>query len=587
MSGIASAWMCQWSNVPPAVVAPVVWRHQRGSPFTSATSVLTCAPVSSVHQKCPAVSSALYSRPRSDHLAAGAHAAQVHDRLGKHREATAASRHAARHPALATTRRRACRRSSDGADTTSRSPDPRWRCAHPPDTGCSRNTGSARDRLRRWAWSIAISYRTPYRIPYRTPSGRMRGGRVAKLSVVSKSRSTASSAISTSATDFHVLADQEPGAGIAADPQDLREEPPVPQHRVALLAAERRQHDQPALVRVVHRQQPVDHPPGHQRHVAQADQRRRAFRRHRRDAGLQAGRQPLGIVRRVHVPHRPAAQRVLDLLRLVAESPPGSAGRWTTAHCRPRGRSSACRSCRRPAACCAAPSAASARPPAPPRRSSARCAARRRLRRLRRRLFARHRPRLDLLQQPADAHSHHVAPASPSARRTAGSARSRCRSASGCGRSRAAPGPGARRCGRGRSGCRDRPACRNAGSRRRPARCPAGPTSRRSTTAEAPTTSSRSAPSPRAAPPARGRSPPPSCAQCTGGSSVPVRRGDPLLGGGDGLVGDAVLQPGQFGDHQPDLQARGTDAASAASRPAAPASPPPSARCPAPRTGSS
>src|SRR5580704_8225968 len=61
MSALASAWMCQWSNVPPDVVAPVVCRHHFTWPSTRAASDDTCAPVSRVHQKCPAVSAALYS----------------------------------------------------------------------------------------------------------------------------------------------------------------------------------------------------------------------------------------------------------------------------------------------------------------------------------------------------------------------------------------------------------------------------------------------------------------------------------------------------------------------------------------------
>ena len=136
-------------------------------------------------------------------------------------------------------------------------------------------------------------------------------------SVVSKSRSTASSAISTSATASICLPSRKRAPESPVICRISGEEPPVPQHRVALLAAECRQHDQPSFVRVVGGQQPVDHPPGHQRHVAQADQRRRALLRHRGDAGLQAGRQPLGIVRGMDVAHRPAAQRVLDLLRLM------------------------------------------------------------------------------------------------------------------------------------------------------------------------------------------------------------------------------------------------------------------------------
>ena len=83
---------------------------------------------------------------------------------------------------------------------------------------------------------------------------------------------------------------------------------------------------------------------------------------------------------------------------------------------------------------------------------------------------------------------------------------------------------------------------------------PAGPTSRRSTTAEAPTTSSSSAP----------------CAhehvqrvgdrrllvrrQRSGGSSSPVSAVTRALGRVDRFLRDALLQPGQLGRDQPDLQ---------------------------------
>ena len=80
--GCASSRTCR-----PGATAPVVCRHHRTSPSTSAASVLTCAPVSSVHQKCPAVQR---RRDRSSASgiaqAAGAHAAQVDHRLGEHRE---------------------------------------------------------------------------------------------------------------------------------------------------------------------------------------------------------------------------------------------------------------------------------------------------------------------------------------------------------------------------------------------------------------------------------------------------------------------------------------------------------------------
>ncbi len=61
--------------------------------------------------------------------------------------------------------------------------------------------------------------------------------------------------------------------------------------------------------------------------------------------------------------------------------------------------------------------------------------------------------------------------------------------------------------------------------------------------------------------------------------------GDPLLGRRDGLLGDAVLQAGQLGDDQADLQMAGTDAASAASRSAAPAPRPPSSTLPGTANG--
>ena len=59
--GLASAWMIQWSNVPPLRGMPVAWRHHIGLPASTATSVLTCSPVSSSIQKWPGATAAGYS----------------------------------------------------------------------------------------------------------------------------------------------------------------------------------------------------------------------------------------------------------------------------------------------------------------------------------------------------------------------------------------------------------------------------------------------------------------------------------------------------------------------------------------------
>ena len=175
---------------------------------------------------------------------------------------------------------------------------------------------------------------------------------------------------------LQVLAEQEARAGIAGDLQDLGEEPPIPQHRVALLAAERRQHDQPSLVRIVvttaagrsSGRSPAACRPGRPAppHTPRAPRRCRPSgwptaprRSRRRGHSAPAGRP-------AHAGPAPPDGR----------SPPAPAAHSTTARCPPRGRSSPCRCGRRPAACCAAPSGATGRPPARPRRWSARCAGR-------------------------------------------------------------------------------------------------------------------------------------------------------------------------------------------------------------------
>ncbi len=117
---------------------------------------------------------------------------------------------------------------------------------------------------------------------------------------------------------IQVTAEQEARAGIAGDAEDLGEEAPVPQHRVALLAAEGGQHDQPSLVAVIGVEQAIDDPPGDQRHVAEADDRGGAVLGHRGDARLEARRESLRVVGRVHEAHGLARERLFDLLGLMA-----------------------------------------------------------------------------------------------------------------------------------------------------------------------------------------------------------------------------------------------------------------------------
>ena len=231
------------------------------------------------------------------------------------------------------------------------------------------------------------------------------------------------------------------------------------------------------------------------------------------------------------VAHRPAAQRMLDLLRLMAGHHQDRARVATTARCPPRARSSACRSGRPPAACCAAPCGGTAAGRQHHRGDRRRAARRGAGPRRGRRLLARQRARVDLLQQPADAHAHDLGAARPAGRRTAAAARSRCRSASGCARSRAAPAPGVRRSGRGRSGCpgsTGMPKCRISP----PAADDAGRARRRA-----------GPPPPRRRPPAACRRPArhqlfqrlgdrrlPHAAHASGGSSEPVSPVDPRCG---------------------------------------------------------
>ena len=105
-----------------------------------------------------------------------------------------------------------------------------------------------------------------------------------------------------------VFADQVPGADIAGDPGHLGEEAAGPQYRVAALAMPGRHDDGAALERVEGGDQPVDMPAGDERHVAEADERRRRDRpaapRCRASARSIARRQSRGCA-----PARPEACR--------------------------------------------------------------------------------------------------------------------------------------------------------------------------------------------------------------------------------------------------------------------------------------
>ncbi len=90
---------------------------------------------------------------RGDDLAAGAHAAQVHDRLGEHRERR---RHHAVRCGLQALRQGDRELVVDPAmcrGTIPRNRDLRWRCARRAGSRHARNTGTARDRPRRSALS--------------------------------------------------------------------------------------------------------------------------------------------------------------------------------------------------------------------------------------------------------------------------------------------------------------------------------------------------------------------------------------------------------------------------------------------------
>ena len=170
-----------------------------------------------------------------------------------------------------------------------------------------------------------------------------------------------------------------------------------------------------------------------------------------------------------------------------------------------------------------------------------------------RRLGARQGAHLDLLQQAADAHAHHVARGDLLRRRRCAAAPSRSRSSSGCARSPAGPAPARRRCGRGRSGCRGRPACRNARWRRRRARSPRGrhragpppPRRRRSAAARRPPGAAASAHRRPALPRARTRST---------GSSVPSSASTraPVASTAPSMT--LSLMPGSSVSTRPDLE---------------------------------
>ena len=348
----------------------------------------------------------------------------------------------------------------------------------------------------------------------------MRCGSVVSDFVVSKSRSTASSAISTSATTSRCLPSRKRAPESPVICRISGEEPPIPQHRIALLAAERRQHDQPALVGIVRRRaagRSSGRSPAACRPGRPARRRTpRAPRRCRPSGWRTVPRRSRGRARSAPA-GRPARA---GSARPGARSPPAPAAHWRTARCPPRGRSSPCRCGRPPAACCAAPCGATGRPPGPPRRWWAHCAARCRCAACAG-AFSRGSGRTSISFSRPPTPIRMISAGRPAGRRTAGSARSRCRSASGCARSRAAP---ARALAPIRPrqirlpGSTGMPKCRIS-----PPACtmPAGPTSRRSTTAEAPTTSSRSAPCEISASSALpiGAS---SCGVRSGGSSEPV-----------------------------------------------------------------
>lgn len=115
-----------------------------------------------------------------------------------------------------------------------------------------------------------------------------------------------------------VLADQVAGAGVAGHRGHLGEEAARPEHRVAALAAMRRQADGGALRRREGVDQRVDQRAGHARHVAQADDGAVDVVWQRGEAGPQRGAEPFGVVGAVDEFGAAIGQRRADLRRLVA-----------------------------------------------------------------------------------------------------------------------------------------------------------------------------------------------------------------------------------------------------------------------------
>jgi len=85
----------------------------------------------------------------------------------------------------------------------------------------------------------------------------------------------------------------------------------------AALARDGRDHDQCSARRLERGDQPVDQRGAHLRHVAETDDRAVGIRRHRLDAGLERGRQPVGEIRIVREGDRQPGQRMLDALALM------------------------------------------------------------------------------------------------------------------------------------------------------------------------------------------------------------------------------------------------------------------------------
>ena len=85
-AGSAAAWMVQRSNMPSPVARPVACRHHLGSPSTSATSLDTCAAFEQRHPEMPGGVVGVVVLGRGEDAAAGAEPAEVHDRLGEHRD---------------------------------------------------------------------------------------------------------------------------------------------------------------------------------------------------------------------------------------------------------------------------------------------------------------------------------------------------------------------------------------------------------------------------------------------------------------------------------------------------------------------